>query len=260
MTGFFIKKAFFDGWDNLFALVAFNAGYLLLALVFIVVPPVLGAGDALSLIALCLGVLALGVWHSLTAYAVDGIADYKSTGFQEFFSRIGEAWKPGIAFGLLCLLVIFSFMVGIPFYLGMKSFIGLFLASLLFWVNLTLVLASQYFLPLAARRGGSLRRNARVAFTLLLDNLGFSFFLLLYNTVTLVLSVALAFLAPGFAGLALASADAVKLRLKKYNWLEGKDPSMRKQRVPWVELLEEEKDLVGERTLKGMIFPWKEGK
>jgi hypothetical protein len=260
MIGFFIKKAFFDGWDNLFALAAFNAGYLLLAIVFILIPSALGAGSVLSLIALCLGVLALGVWHSLTACAVDAIADYKSTGFREFFSRLGSAWKPGAAFGLLCLLVIFSFTVGIPFYLGMKSFIGLFLASLLFWVNLTLILASQYFLPLTARRGGSLRRNARVALTLLLDNLAFSFFLLLYNIVSLVLSIAVAFLVPGFAGLALAGADAVKLRLKKYEWLEGREPSARKQRVPWDELLEEEKELVGERTLKGMIFPWKEGK
>jgi hypothetical protein len=142
----------------------------------------------------------------------------------------------------------------------MKSFFGLFLASLLFWVNLTLILASQYFLPLAARRGGKLGRNARVALTLLLDNLAFSFFLLLYNIVSLVLSIAVAFLVPGFAGLALAGADAVKLRLKKYEWLEGKEPAARKQRIPWGELLEEEKDLVGERTLKGMIFPWKEGK
>ena len=260
MTGFFIKKAFFDGWDNLFSLAALNAGYLLLAIVFIVIPSAIGAGSVLSLVALCLGVLCLGVWHSLTACAVDLMADYKSIGFREFFGRIGSAWKPGIAIGLVALLVIFSFTVGIPFYFGMKGFLGLFLASLLFWVNLTLILASQYFLPLAARRGGSLRRNARVALTLLLDNLAFTFFLLLYNSVSLVLSIAVAFLVPGFAGLALAGADAVKLRLRKYEWLEGKEPAARKQRIPWDELLVEEKDLVGERTLKGMIFPWKEGK
>jgi hypothetical protein len=260
MIGFFIKKAFFDGWDNLFALAAFNAGYLLLALVFIVIPSALGAGGAISVVALCLGVLALGVWHSLTACAVDKFADYKSVGFREFFARMPDAWKPGLAIGLVCLLVVFSFTVGIPFYLSMKSFVGIFLASLLFWVNLTLILASQYFLPLAARRGGSIKRNARVALTIFLDNLGFSFFFLLYNIITLVLSVAVAFLAPGLAGIGLAGADAVKLRLKKYEWLEGKDPSARKQPIPWNDLLEEEKELVGERTLKGMIFPWKEGK
>ena len=260
MVGFFIKKAFFDGWDNLFALAAFNAGYLIIAVLFIVVPSVLGAGNALSLIASCIGILGLGVWHSLTACAVDGIADYKTVGFRDFFSKIKGAWKPGLVFGLFCLLFIFSLTVGIPFYFSMKSFVGLFLASLLFWVNLIFVLAAQYFLPLCARRGGSIRRNARVAFTILLDNLGFSFFLLLYNILTLAVSAALAFLAPGFAGLGLAGADAVKLRLRKYDWLEGKDPSERKKPIPWDELLEEEKDLVGERTLKGMIFPWKEGK
>jgi len=260
MIGFFIKKSFFDGWDNLFALAALNIGYLLLAIVFIILPSILGAGMALSIASICVGVLALAVWHSLTACAADRLADYKSIGFREFFMNIGAAWKPGIAFGFLCLLVLFSFTVGIPFYFTMKSFFGLFLASLLFWVNLTLILASQYFLPLAARRGGSLRRNARVALSLLMDNIAFSFFLLFYNIASLLLSLAVAFLVPGLAGVSLASADAVKLRLRKYEWLEGKEPTARRQRIPWGELLEEEKDLVGERTLKGMIFPWKEGK
>ena len=32
MTGFFIKKAFFDGWDNLISLVVLNLGYLVVLL------------------------------------------------------------------------------------------------------------------------------------------------------------------------------------------------------------------------------------
>jgi hypothetical protein len=37
MIGFFFKKAFFDGWDNLFALAAYNIAYLALAAIFAVV-------------------------------------------------------------------------------------------------------------------------------------------------------------------------------------------------------------------------------
>jgi hypothetical protein len=155
--------------------------------------------------------------------------------------------------------VFFSFLIGIPFYVAQKGFLGVFFASLLFWVCLIVVLASQYFLPLIARRGGGIKKNAKVAMILFMDNIGFTFFLFLYNIVTLVVSVFIAFLVPGLAGIALAGADAVKLRLKKYDWLE-ENPEADKKHVPWATLLEEEKELVGVRTLKGMIFPWKEGK
>lgn len=259
MLGFFFKKAFFDGWDNLFALAAFNVVHLFLLIVFIVLPVSIGGGDALALIGIGAGILALSVWQSLCSFAMNEVSDYRSPGFKESLSAIKRAWKPGLLIGLVNIALWFSFTVGIPFYLMQKGFVGLFLASLLFWTCLIATLAAQYYLPLEARRGGGFRKNAKVAFMLLLDNPGFSLFLFLYNVITLVLSVFTAFMAPGLAGIALASADAVKLRLKKYEWLE-QNPGANRKQVPWGALLEEEKELVGVRTLKGMIFPWKEGK
>jgi hypothetical protein len=259
MLGFFFKKAFFDGWDNLFALAAFNIVHLFLLIVFIVLPVSIGGGDAPALIGIGAGILALSVWQSLCAFGMNEAADYRSLGFKESLGAIKKAWKPGLLVGLVNIALWFSVTIGIPFYLMQKGFVGLFLASLLFWTCLIVVLAAQYYLPLEARRGGGFRKNARVALMLLLDNPGFSIFLFLYNVITLVLSAFTAFMAPGLAGIALASADAVKLRLKKYEWLE-QNPGANRRRIPWGELLEEEKELVGVRTLKGMIFPWKEGK
>jgi hypothetical protein len=88
----------------------------------------------------------------------------------------------------------------------------------------------------------------------------------------MLISLFLAFLAPGFAGVALAQNVALKLRLVKYDWLEARGDSVeagetagplrgifgRGRAVPWKELLAEEAELVGKRTLKGMIFPWKD--
>ena len=259
MFGFFFKKAFFDGWDNLFALAAFNVVHLALLIVFIALPVSAGGGDVLALAGIGAGILALSVWQSLCSFAMNEMADYRSPGFKESLGAIRKAWKPGLLIGLVNIALWFSLTVGIPFYLMQKGFIGLFLASLLFWTCLIAVLASQYYLPLAARRGGGFRKNARAAFFLLLDNPGFSLFLFLYNMVTLALSVFTAFMAPGLAGIALASADAVKLKLKKYDWLE-QNPGADRKKIPWEEILEEEKELVGVRTLRGMIFPWKEGK
>lgn len=259
MLGFFIKKSFFDGWDNLFGLAAFNVVHLLLSLVFIALPLSLGAGDVLVTALLGLGIIAMSVWQSLTTFAMNDASDYKSLGIKSSFTFIGAAWKPGLIVGLFNVALCFSFTIGIPFYLAQKSFLGLFLASLLFWTCLVAVLASQYYLPLEARRGGGFKKNAKVAMMLLIDNLGFSLFLFVYNVITLILSVFTALMAPGLAGIAMACCDAVKLRLKKYEWLE-KNPGADRKHVPWTELLEEEKELVGVRTLKGMIFPWKEGK
>ena len=260
MLGFFIKKSFFDGWDNLFGLAAFNVVHLLLSLVFIALPLSLGAGDVL--------VtrpsrprhhrhVGLAVPHDLRDERTPPITS--RWGSNPRFAFIGAAWKPGLIVGLFNVALCFSFTIGIPFYLAQKSFLGLFLASLLFWTCLVAVLASQYYLPLEARRGGGFKKNAKVAMMLLIDNLGFSLFLFVYNVITLILSVFTALMAPGLAGIAMACCDAVKLRLKKYEWLE-KNPGADRKHVPWTELLEEEKELVGVRTLKGMIFPWKEGK
>jgi hypothetical protein len=121
------------------------------------------------------------------------------------------------------------------------------------------LLTIQYFLPLVVRRGGGIKANLKAAMTLFLDNPGFSFFLFFHSFISFALSLAVAFLAPGPAGVALASADAVKLRIRKYEWLEA-HPGADRKKIPWAELLSEDKELVGTRTLKGMIFPWKDGK
>lgn len=259
MIGFFFKKAFFDGWDNLFALAAFNVIHLVLLLAFIVLPLSLGVGDVLSMVFIVLGIFALSLWQALSTFAMNDASDYRSLGVKSSLAHFGKAWKPGLVSGLINVALWFSFTIGIPFYLMQKGLVGVFLASLLFWTCFVVALASQYYLPLEARRGGGLKKNAKVAMMLLIDNLGFTLFLFLYNIITLIISAFSAFMAPGLAGIALATADAVKLRLKKYEWLES-TPGANRKRVPWADLLEEEKDLVGVRTLKGMIFPWKEGK
>ncbi|PKL05702.1 MAG: hypothetical protein CVV53_08120 [Spirochaetae bacterium HGW-Spirochaetae-9] len=259
MIGFFVKKAFFDGWDNLFALAAFNIVHLALFVLFIVLPLSLGIGNALSMVFIILGFMAIAQWQSITAFAMNGISDYHSPGFRATFENFSSSWKPGLVVGAINVALWFSLTVGIPFYLSQKGFLGLFLASLLFWTCLVALLASQYYLPLEARRGGGFSKNVRVAMILVLDNPGFTLFLFAHNAASLALSALTAFMAPGLAGVALASADAAKLRLMKYDWLEH-NPGVDKKHLPWTDILGEEKEMVGERTLKGMIFPWKEGK
>jgi hypothetical protein len=259
MIGFFIKKSFFDGWDNIFSLIALNSVYLFILVVFIFLPISSSLGNALVLASTLAGILIFSIWHSMVAYVVTDLADYRSIGFKASIGTFAVAWKPGLALGLANVLLWFAFTMAIPFYIMQNSFIGLFLASLLFWVSIVVLVASQYFLPLIARRGGTIRANLRIALSIFLDNIGFSFFLAVHGLITLAISIFMAFLAPGLAGLSLSAAVAVKLRLKKYEWMESTGSKDRRH-IPWDTLLEEENELVGNRTLKGMIFPWKEGK
>jgi hypothetical protein len=93
-------------------------------------------------------------------------------------------------------------------------------------------------------------------FLLLLDNPLFSFGLFLGSLLILAVSVFTVFLLFGVTTLLLWWNTALKLRLYKYDHLE-KHPDDRR-RIPWDALLVEDRERVGKRTLKGMIFPWKE--
>ena len=80
-------------------------------------------------------------------------------------------------------------------------------------------------------------------------------------------------LLPGPASAVLLLTVAFKLRMYKYDFLEEqraassrepeagyKPPRGRRLRVrvPWDALLAEDREQVGVRTVRGMIFPWKE--
>ncbi len=93
-------------------------------------------------------------------------------------------------------------------------------------------------------------------FYILLDNPGFCIGLLIGTLFVFFVSVFTAFLLPGLTTIMLWHNAALKLRLYKYDYLE-EHPDGRRS-IPWDALLVEEREKVGKRTLKGMIFPWKE--
>ena len=47
----------------------------------------------------------------------------------------------------------------------------------------------------------------------------------------------------------------------KYDWLEknpGLDAKTARKSIPWDDLLSDDEDIVGDRSLKSFIFPWKD--
>lgn len=258
MFGFFIKKAFFDGWDNLFTLVALNAVFILLLAGGVFLPPLLSPLGALPplLLLLCF-ILAGTVWFSALVHALVKVADFGGIGMKEVLEALRQGLVPGLQVGLALGLGILVLSVGLPFYLSQGGILGSLASGLLLWSAVIAFLAFQYYLPLRARLGGGFRKNLRKSLVLFFDNSFFSIFLFLYTLASFVLSFFLAFLMPGGAGIALALDDALRLRLRKYDWLEA-NPGADRRKVPWEELLAEDHELLGKRTLRGMIFPWKE--
>jgi hypothetical protein len=257
MIGFYVKKVFFDGWDNLFSLILLNLGFVLALAIGYILPSSLGfplwASIALGILSLAAG----SVWWSATVFAMKDVADFKSFHLGDIWAHIKQGLVPGLQIGALLVLGWFVVSVGLSFYLSIGGFVGALAAGVIFWCAVILLLALQYYIPLRARLGGGLRKNLRKSFVMFFDNPGFSIFVFFYCAATLVVSFFLAFLLPGFAGIALSQDVALRLRLYKYDWLEA-NPKGNRRAVPWDDLLGEDKELVGKRTLRGMFFPWKE--
>ncbi|AEJ20758.1 hypothetical protein [Gracilinema caldarium] len=257
MIGFLIKKTFFDLWDNLFRLAIVNLGFIISAAIPILLPTVLADIPLLALVVILAGTFWCILYLVATALSVKSISDYGSFGYADFVKNL----KEGLPTALLIFITAgFWFLlayVALPFYTKLGTMVGLFAASLVFWTLVILLMAFQYLLPIRARLDRKAGKILKKSFILFFDNPLFSIFLFIHNLIILVLSFFLAFLAPGPAGILLFLDEALRLRLLKYDWLEA-HPEADRRHIPWEELLAEDREKTGTRSLRSFIFPWKD--
>jgi len=260
MIGFFIKKAFYDLWDNMFRIVVLNIGFVITAMFPIFVPQLAVKffnSFALELALSAIGILFCSIYLSAAALTVKAVSDNGSFGFGDFFGNIKKAWLAGLIMGAIVFAIfVVSFFV-IPFYLNMGSLVGLGLAAIVFWVVIFALISFQFYFSVYARLGSSVRKSFKKCMIISLDNSGFSLFMLLHNLVVLVLSFLLAFMFPGPAGVLLYLDEALRLRILKYDYLE-ENPGANRRKIPWDALLIDERERTGTRSLKNFIFPWKD--
>lgn len=261
MIGFFIKKAFYDGWDNLLAILTMNVailavafgGWFLAGLTVFFVP--------LSMAVLALTAAAEGVLFLSISTLMARVADYQSFSPSDIGAAVASSWKHGALFGLLIAAVVFVGSVAFPYYFGFGNLLGLALSIVIFWVAVVFALSIQWFLPIRSQLDGNFVKCLKKSFIIFFDNPGFSVFMFLYSLVLAALSMVMVMLMPGFSGMILAHNNAFRLRMYKYDWLE-EHPEMdfraARKAVPWAELLAEDEDTVGHRTFKSFIFPWKD--
>jgi uncharacterized membrane protein YesL len=258
MTGFTIKKAFFDFWDNLFTIILLNAGFILLAGIPLFLPywlyPIHGWASIAAFVA---GVLLLFVYASAASLMCRDMADYRRPGFPDFIAYLKDGWFSGLAFGVITAVHLVLLLVAFPVYGAMRNFIGLAAMVFIFWFSVLWLLASLYYFPLRARLDRNVPKILRKCFLLLFDNTAFTVFLGSGAVLIIAVSFFAAFLIPGPAAVLVWVHAGFKLRLLKYDYLE-KNPGADRKNIPWETLIAEEREKVGPRTLKGMIFPWKE--
>ncbi|MCK9601024.1 MAG: hypothetical protein M0R06_18420, partial [Sphaerochaeta sp.] len=93
MTGFFLKKAFFDGWDNLISMVVINLGFLLILLAFMGGMSLFGTNGALGLLTLLASAGLFAFYSAGAAASTHAYAKYERPGWEGFKRGIREAWR-----------------------------------------------------------------------------------------------------------------------------------------------------------------------
>ncbi len=256
MFGFLIKKSFFDLWDHFLPAILVNLGFIaILALPILLPAAVIAVSPVLGLVVFVLGALCVFVYLGGASTFARRVTDYVEPEWREFFASIKDQWFHSTLFGVLVLAHLGLISIALPVYTGMGSMIGLFALAVLFWISMIWWLTCLYIFPVRSRLSDKPGQVLRKSLLLLLDNTFFSIAVAVGAIRIMVLSIFTAFLIPGISGVMIWLQTAVKLRLYKYDYREETNE---KGPIPWDTLLYQDRERVGKRTLRGMIFPWKE--
>lgn len=254
-----LKKSFFDAWDNLGIIIIAN-----LSLLFTIVPGLIlifrlmdihrAAGWLSSFFIIAIAVIALGTVSSL----MSELADYRRISWRDIPAAARKTWSASLGFTVILIGYLLISSMGISYYSMFDSLLGIAAKAMLIWISFGIYLISLWFFAVRNRLSGGFFKSLKKCSLLMLDNTGFSLFSgLVIIPIQLLLWPLTAFTAFGPAGIQLHYNTALRLLMYKYDWLE-EHPQAKKRDIPWDELLVDEKERVGSRTLKGMIFPWKE--
>ena len=257
MTGFFIKKAFFDGWDNLLNLALFNIGYVVIIVMRLAAPTLAPASLPVTLTLLLISIFLFYLYSGGVARYLGELSFDRGPELRRFLDYVKKTWRTSVTLAAITSVQIIVLAIGFPFYLSMGGVFAMAALSILFWVSVLWYLVSLWVYPVSVQLETSVKMQLKKSLILFLDNSGFTLFLAFYTLFNFAVSVVTAFLIPGFAGIRLSRQVALKLRMYKYDYLE-EHPNSEKQPIPWRALLMEEQEKIGRRSLKGMVFPWKD--
>ena len=272
MYGFLFKKNFCDGWDNLFSVVITNVLFLICMVGVVLLSSFVTTrldNNTTDMVFYLIqsGILFLGIYiFNIFDFAygelAQKIANFEGIHFYDFFKRIPHVLLDALLFSIMIIVVVFVSVYSIHFYIiQQQTLIGLFIGALLFWLDIFLALALQWFIPIRNTFHNKFGKCLKKCFIILMDNTGFSIIMALYNLVLLALSVLPIGFFPSVAGISIAKHNAFRLRMYKYDYLE-EHPELKtmkeRRKIPWEELIYEDREALGPRKLRSFLFPWKE--
>ena len=254
-----LKKSFFDAWDNLGALIMGNIGIFAVgSLGLWPMFKIMENGSPASLLLLLIIIPSLFITLGVISAVMSQVVDYHRISWGDIPDFLRKTWVNSLLISLITVGFFSMSIFGMIYYSSMKSMLGLVASALLFWISVGVYFSLIWFFPVRNRLTGGFRKSLKKSTLLMFDNLGLTFFLgFIVIPLNLILWPLTAFGAFGPAGIQLYLNSALRLLIFKYDWLEV-NPDAKRKDIPWYELLVDEKERVGKRTLKGMIFPWKE--
>lgn len=195
------------------------------------------------------------IYLGMAAAYIKGISDFRPPELKTIFGNIKDTWKYSLGGGLVFSAVIGLSLVGIRFYTNLGGAIGMIGAVFLFWIFVTVLLASLYYFPVMNRLNSTFIKMVKKSFLIFLDNPFVTIGVFIGMIINLVLSIFTVFLIPGPAGAILWLDNNLRLLIYKYDYLEENPDAGRK--IPWRALFLEDNEKIGPRTFKNTIFPWK---
>ena len=261
MYFFFIKKVFFDSWDNLLSLIVLNIGFIIIIAGFAYTTFLFDPGSTGFFISYIILIFIFNFYTGGVSGYTKELIFTGSGDLRDVFRIAKNSWRQNLIIAVFSIIELSVLVIGFPFYLSIGGIPGLVGGVTIFWVSLFAVLSSQYFLPLGFQLQGGIKKQVKKSFLIFFDNTFFTIFLGIHTLILLMISFLTAFLMPGISVILLSHQAALKLRLYKYDYLEDNSNvsgESRKKGIPWDALLLDERDLLCQRSLKGMIFPWKE--
>lgn len=265
MFGFLIKKNFCDGWDNLLSIVLTNVVFMfailgLLYLNFLAVR----VNEYLIIASFTVTCIVISILAFAYGDVAADIADFNGIGILDYFKNIPGVLKDAILFGVLyAVFIMISIECFLFYFIQNTSLVYAFIGAIILWLDLFVVLALQWFIPIRSIMHNDFKKCLKKCFILFFDNTGFTIAMGLYHFILCIISVIFIGFLPSVSGLVLSGTNALRLRLYKYDYLEEhpelKTKKERKQ-IPWEELIYEDREMLGPRKLRSFLFPWKEDK
>jgi hypothetical protein len=258
MIGLLLRKFLYDMWDNLFMIVVLNFGFLFFLCMTFVLPLLLPAAEIVLLVIM---IYWLFVYVCAAAAALGKVSDYRRLSLVDFAANIKGAFIPALVLFTAAVFIFFIMWFTIPSYFRMGGMLGLAAAFFSFWLCVFSLGALQFYPAVYYRLGMRPIKSLKKCVFIFLDNTGFC-------VSSLIITLILTALVIPFPCLPFLYLDeGIRLRIFKYDWLDAHaadqdntryQQGWRKIKIPWAELLEEEKEMTGKRTWKSFIFPWKD--